>query len=180
MPSTRPAAMLAWRRGPVSVSPTPQPSTQDGTPTQMASHDNPDARADVELRLPADGAYASVLRTTTAGLAARLDFTMDDIEELRIAVGEALRPGAPRGGPGRRPDLPRSTSAPGTMTVQVETTATDDPQPDYDSFAWQVLDTLASEAAVTSSGGVFAVRFRMSTQVGGPPGAADDTAGADL
>ena len=46
-------------------------------------------RADVELRLPADSAYASVLRTTTAGLAARLDFTIDDIEDLRIAVGEA-------------------------------------------------------------------------------------------
>ena len=43
----------------------------------------------MELRLPADGAYASVLRTTTAGLAARLDFTIDDIEDLRIAAGEA-------------------------------------------------------------------------------------------
>nr|WP_278256361.1 hypothetical protein [Nocardioides convexus] len=41
------------------------------------------------LRLPADGAYASVLRTLTAGLAARLDFTLDDIEDLRIAVSEA-------------------------------------------------------------------------------------------
>src|SRR6478735_186614 len=46
-------------------------------------------RADVELRIPADGAYVSVLRTTTAGLAARLDFPIDDIEDLRIAVGEA-------------------------------------------------------------------------------------------
>ena len=34
-------------------------------------------------------AYVSVLRTTTAGLAARLDFPIDDIEDLRIAVGEA-------------------------------------------------------------------------------------------
>ena len=48
-----------------------------------------DARADVELRLPADSAYVSVLRTTSAGLAARLDFTLDDIEDLRMAVGEA-------------------------------------------------------------------------------------------
>ena len=46
-------------------------------------------RADVELRIPADSAYVSVLRTTTAGLAARLDFPIDDIEDLRIAVGEA-------------------------------------------------------------------------------------------
>ena len=39
--------------------------------------------------MPADGAYLSVLRTATAGLAARLDFTLDDIEDLRIAVDEA-------------------------------------------------------------------------------------------
>ena len=43
----------------------------------------------VELRVPASGAYVSVLRTATAGLAARLDFTLDDIEDLRIAVDEA-------------------------------------------------------------------------------------------
>ena len=44
---------------------------------------------DAELRLPADSAYLAVLRTATAGLAARIDFTLDDIEDLRIAVDEA-------------------------------------------------------------------------------------------
>jgi serine/threonine-protein kinase RsbW len=43
----------------------------------------------VVLRLPAVGAYLSVLRTATASLASRLDFTIDDIEDLRIAVDEA-------------------------------------------------------------------------------------------
>ena len=57
-------------------------------------------RADVELRLPADSAYVSVLRTTTAGLAARLDFTIDDIEDLRIAVGEACAMVLPEADPG--------------------------------------------------------------------------------
>ncbi len=46
-------------------------------------------RPDVELRLPVDSAYVSVLRATTVSLAARLDFTIDDIEDLRMAVGEA-------------------------------------------------------------------------------------------
>ena len=59
----------------------------------MADHTSGDHtsqdRADVELRLPAEGAYAAVVRTTAAGLAARLDFTIDDIEDLRIAIGEA-------------------------------------------------------------------------------------------
>src|SRR3954449_5938914 len=43
----------------------------------------------VTLRLPAQSAYLSVLRTATASLASRLDFTLDDIEDLRIAVDEA-------------------------------------------------------------------------------------------
>ena len=41
------------------------------------------------LTLPAEGSYLSVLRTATAGLAARINFTIDDIEDLRLAVDEA-------------------------------------------------------------------------------------------
>ena len=51
--------------------------------------DSPGERDVVRLRLPAIGAYLSVLRTATAGLAARLDFTLEEIEDLRIAVDEA-------------------------------------------------------------------------------------------
>jgi serine/threonine-protein kinase RsbW len=43
----------------------------------------------VLLTVPADGAYLGVLRTAAAGLAARLQFTLDEIEDLRIAVDEA-------------------------------------------------------------------------------------------
>ena len=133
----------------------------------MDSHEPPEARADVELRLPADGAYASVLRTTAAGLAARLDFTMDDIEELRIAVGEALALVLPEADAGA--DLTcRFHLGTGTITVEVCTESAGDPEPDYDSFAWQVLDTLAAHASVTSTQDVFAVQFRMSSQVVAP------------
>ena len=41
-----------------------------------------------------------MLRTATAGLAARLDFTLDDIEDLRIAVDEACAMVLPRRCPG--------------------------------------------------------------------------------
>ena len=59
----------------------------------------------VRLRLPAVGAYLSVLRTATAGLAARLDFTLDEIEDLRIAVDEACAMLLPGRGARRRPRL---------------------------------------------------------------------------
>jgi serine/threonine-protein kinase RsbW len=106
-------------------------------------------RADVELRLPADSAYASVLRTTTAGLAARLDFTIDDIEDLRIAVGEALAlvlEHADEGG-----DLVCTFHlAPGELVVTVTASAAAAPAPDLDSFAWQVLSTLATSSDIAS------------------------------
>lgn len=42
-----------------------------------------------QLSIPAVSACLVVLRTATASLAARADFTLDDIADLRIAVDEA-------------------------------------------------------------------------------------------
>ena len=65
-----------------------------------AAGDEQEERDVVELTLPAESAYLSVLRTATAGLAARLDFTLDEIEDLRIAVDEACAMLLPEATPG--------------------------------------------------------------------------------
>lgn len=44
----------------------------------------------VEIRVPAKPQYVSVIRLTISGLAARVGFTYDDIEDLKIATGEAV------------------------------------------------------------------------------------------
>src|SRR3954454_20161706 len=107
-----------------------------------------ESRADVELRGPADSAYVSVLRTTSAGLAARLDFTLDDIEDLRMAVGEAGAPVLPQREPGA--DLPcESFMRPGELPIRVGAPSRAATPPDEDSFAWQVLTTLASKASAS-------------------------------
>ncbi len=131
------------------------------------------SRADVELRIPAEGAYASVVRTTAAGLAARLDFTIDDIEDLRIAIGEAsaLAIGC------ADPDTDLTACFffdRGALTVTLETEAMDDPPLDTESFAWQVLDTMAQDASAGPSAGRFRVRFTVRSQV------AERTTGAEL
>jgi serine/threonine-protein kinase RsbW len=43
----------------------------------------------VRLTVPADPRYLSAVRLVAAALATDLDFTVDDIEELRMAVDEA-------------------------------------------------------------------------------------------
>mgnify|MGYP003552809031 FL=1 len=44
----------------------------------------------VEMRVPAKPQYVSVMRLTISGLAARMGFSYDDIEDLKIATGEAV------------------------------------------------------------------------------------------
>ena len=126
-------------------------------------------RADVELRLPADGAYASVLRTTTAALAARLDFTIDDIEDLRMAVAEATAM-VLEVADDRTDLVSHFTLAPGGMTVSVSVGAQSPGEPDYDSFAWQVLTTLATSAKVEAESGRFTVSMTMNSTAPDPHG----------
>jgi serine/threonine-protein kinase RsbW len=98
----------------------------------------------VVLRLPADGAYLSVLRTATAGLASRLDFTLDDIEDLRIAVDEACAMLLPQAVAGA--DLTCEFEL-GTdsLRVAVSCQTLDGQQPSRETFAWTVLSALAGE-----------------------------------
>ena len=147
------------------------PTPQD----QQSTAESSTPRPDVELRLPAENVYAAVVRTTAAGLAARLDFTIDDIEDLRIAIGEATALVIPEADPGA--DLICRfcfSFGEGVLSVELETEAVDEPTIDPESFAWQVLDTMAEDAHAGSSDGRFAVSFTMRSQL------APQMSGADL
>jgi serine/threonine-protein kinase RsbW len=125
------------------------------------------SRADVELRLPADSAYVSVLRTTSAGLAARLDFTLDDIEDLRMAVGEASAMALPEAQPGS--DLVcEFFMRPGELTIQVSVPSDNATPPDEDSFAWQVLTTLATKASASTDDRRLTITLTMRSAIQEP------------
>ena len=102
----------------------------------------------VVLRLPAQGAYLSVLRTATASLASRLDFTIDDIEDLRIAVDEACAMLLSHAVAGA--DLTCSFDLSGdAMGVAVSVPTVDGSLPSRETFAWTVLTALAGEVDAT-------------------------------
>ena len=98
----------------------------------------------VTLRLPAAGAYLSVLRTATASLASRLDFTIDDIEDLRIAVDEACAMLLAQAVPGADLECTFELTA-DAIAVSVSVLTLDAQQPSRDTFAWTVLTALAGE-----------------------------------
>lgn len=98
----------------------------------------------VTVRMPADSAYLSVLRTATAGLAARLDFTLDEIEDLRIGVDEACAMLLAQSLPDT--DLTTEFELTGDgMRISVTVLSTGGRLPERDTFAWTVLSALAGE-----------------------------------
>ena len=119
---------------------------------------------DVELRLPAESAYVAVLRMTTAGLAARLDFTLDDIEDLRMAVGEACALVLEHSDPGG--DLYATFDlSDGSIRVAVSADSTDESDPDEDSFGWQVLTALTSDVRTSREGPLNWVSFTVRSSI---------------
>ena len=117
---------------------------------------------DVELRIPADSAYLAVLRTATAGLAARLDFTLDDIEDLRIAVDEACAMVLPQAR--ENSDLTCTFDHDVSKLTVAVTAECDSPRPpNRDGFAWTVLAALTNEVAANIDGDKLTVTLARGT-----------------
>jgi serine/threonine-protein kinase RsbW len=119
--------------------------------TQVAAQARTSPQDVVTIKLPAAGAYLSVLSTATAGLAARLDFTLDEIEDLRIAVDEACAMLLTQAVPGA--DLECTFSLNGeSMRVAVSVLTVDGVEPSRDTFAWTVLSALAGDVDSAADG----------------------------
>jgi serine/threonine-protein kinase RsbW len=112
--------------------------------TETAGVAPPKPRDVVVITLPASSAYLSVLRTATAGLAARLDFTVDEIEDLRIAVDEACAMLLPQAIAGAEVRCEFELQD-GAISVAVSVDTRDGEEPSRDTFAWTVLSALAGE-----------------------------------
>ena len=117
-------------------------------PDQPASH----VDDVVTITLPAAGAYLSVLRTATAGLAARLNFTLDEIEDLRIAVDEACAMLLAQAVPGVDLEC-RFTLEEHLISIDVSVLTANGRPPSHDTFAWTVLSALVNEVDSAVDGG---------------------------
>ena len=118
--------------------------------TSSDSH-RPDGDA-VEVRIPADVVYVSTLRLTAASLAARCDLTIDDIEDLRLAVDEACALLLPHAAADSTLDA-RFELARGRLSVDTSVATEDSAEPDRSGFAWTVLGALASTVDVRNKDG---------------------------
>ena len=111
---------------------------------------------EITIRLPARSIYVAVLRTAIAGVAARCDFNLDEIEDLRIAVDEACGLLLHDAAPGSSLSChfaARTDSLVAAVSSQVMTPRLPDPA----SFGWLVLNSLAGSVHAELDGDVLTI-----------------------
>jgi serine/threonine-protein kinase RsbW len=110
----------------------------------------------VEMRVPADVGYVSTLRLTAASLGARCELTIDDIEDLRLAVDEACALLLPLADPGSTLDV-RFRLGVARLAVEASVRSAGDAEPDRSGFGWTVLGALTSTVDVAREGARLAI-----------------------
>ncbi|TWD74945.1 serine/threonine-protein kinase RsbW [Kribbella amoyensis] len=114
----------------------------------MSSTDGPD---EVRLSIPANGAYVAVPRSVVGNLAARNDFTVDAIDDLRIVVDEACAMLLPHATDGALECV--FEIEPPHLTARVSATVPDGWHPDTESIGWVMLTALVESATAETENG---------------------------
>ena len=108
----------------------------------------------ISIKIPASPEYLQVVRLVAAGLASRLSFTLEDIEDLKIAVDELSA--YITGAHGRSGTLAVSFTLQGDR-IQIrgvgEYTESYEVRTDLTEFSRMILETVADSAELSTSDG---------------------------
>jgi serine/threonine-protein kinase RsbW len=105
----------------------------------------------VTLRIPADPAYVSLVRVAVAAMCARLDFTVDRIEDIKLAVTEAAALLLGETGPGRELDFRLTPDPQEGLRIEMAGASRTGSAVSRDGFTWLVLTALVDEVIATVS-----------------------------
>lgn len=118
----------------------------------------------VTVTFAADTQNVSLARTVAAAMAARADLPLDQLEDVRLAVDEAVT------------EVVKSASDGSTVTcafdhddsvlyitVQAQTDASEPPS--TTSFGWTVLSALVDSATAEVRDGVLSIRLQVSSDL---------------
>jgi serine/threonine-protein kinase RsbW len=106
----------------------------------------------VTVTVPATANHLAVLRTAVGGFAARDQFTLDQVDDLRMAVEEAAVQ-LLRHSRGDRISMDVETTGQGVEVRLTGNVADDDPVIDESSFSWTILRALADDIRIESRDG---------------------------
>jgi serine/threonine-protein kinase RsbW len=121
----------------------------------------------IRLEFPADTVNMAIARTVAAAVAARADLTIDQVEDVRLAMDEAtahmIRAAKPRSLVSC--DLwVKDHAVHASLTC---TTPFDDP-PEPEPFSWMVLTALVESIHLESADGVLLLRWSLAREPSTP------------
>ncbi|MDP9405656.1 MAG: ATP-binding protein [Actinomycetota bacterium] len=105
----------------------------------------------VTVTVPATAGHLAVLRSAVGGVAARDRFTLDQVDDLRMAVEEAAVQ-LLRHSRGERIAMEVETTAAGVQVRLAGDVEPGDPVIDEASFSWTILRALADDLRIDSAG----------------------------
>jgi serine/threonine-protein kinase RsbW len=101
----------------------------------------------VVLAVPATTSYVATVRLASASLAARCDLTIDEIEDVRLAIDEVCTLLLPLARPASELSV-RYSLSPGLISASVEVCADGSAKPDTDSIGWALLEALTDSISI--------------------------------
>lgn len=136
-------------------------------------------RTSISLQIPADSSFVGMVRTATLGFASRLEFPIDQLDELSHAAHEMTTLLLADTDPNGLIALKITELNPATVEVVASSQTNRGLVPRTDSFAWTILNALVDSVNAEANEGVItitAVRSIQSheTEPGAPDGVAPD------
>jgi serine/threonine-protein kinase RsbW len=118
-------------------------------------------RDEITVQLPADSRFLGTLRGVARSLAAQCELTVEEVEDIQMAIDEAfvlLVPyaGAADQGAKITADF---VLASGQVDVEVSIPSDDSEGPDQAGLSWTVLEALTDQVEVASGGGTMTIAF---------------------
>ena len=116
----------------------------------------------IRLRIPASSAWVVLARTAATACCARLDFDVDRLEDVRLAVDEVVGLLIGQADAGTDIACVFTPYDDGRLDITVAATSDGGTLPANDSFAWAVLTALVDDVTATVDATSVTVLLRTS------------------
>jgi len=116
----------------------------------------------IRLSIPASSAWVVLLRTAATACCARLDFDVDRLEDVRLAVDEVVGLLIDQATPGTDIACVFTPYDDGRLDIAITARTTSGVLPDTATFAWAVLTALVDDVTATVDSADITVVLRTS------------------
>lgn len=118
----------------------------------------------IHLQVPAETSYIGLVRTATLGFASRLDFPIDQLDELSHAAHEITSLLLADTSSEEHIYIELSEPTPTTVSVTAKSRTNRGKTPRTDTFAWTILSALVDEVRATTEDGFVVITATRSIQ----------------